>query len=80
MSSLACPIAFPFTTRPERLELSTKTPWSACRLHRAADAALAGHLHWAKVESWFVNVYVLPAQRGREGGRERPRAPEPQPR
>ncbi len=29
-------------------------------LSREGDAALAGHLHWAKVETFFVNAYVLP--------------------
>jgi len=25
------------------------------------NAALSGHLHWAKVETHFVNVYVVPS-------------------
>jgi predicted DNA-binding protein with PD1-like motif len=25
-----------------------------------ADRALAGHLHWAHVDHWFVNAYVIP--------------------
>ncbi|MDI1461156.1 DNA-binding protein [Catellatospora sp. KI3] len=28
-------------------------------LGREGDAALAGHLHWARVETFFVNAYVL---------------------
>ncbi|GAA3857420.1 hypothetical protein GCM10022243_23610 [Saccharothrix violaceirubra] len=28
-------------------------------LGREGDVALAGHLHWAKVETFFVNAYVL---------------------
>jgi uncharacterized protein len=28
-------------------------------LGREGDTALAGHLHWAKVETFFVNAYVL---------------------
>jgi predicted DNA-binding protein with PD1-like motif len=29
-------------------------------LGREGDVALAGHLHWAKVETFFVHAYVLP--------------------
>jgi predicted DNA-binding protein with PD1-like motif len=29
-------------------------------LGREGDIALAGHLHWARVETFFVNVYVVP--------------------
>ncbi|GIG03075.1 PPC domain-containing DNA-binding protein [Catellatospora citrea] len=28
-------------------------------LGREGDAALAGHLHWANVETFFVNAYVI---------------------
>jgi predicted DNA-binding protein with PD1-like motif len=28
-------------------------------LGREGDVALAGHLHWARVETFFVNAYVL---------------------
>lgn len=28
-------------------------------LGREGDSALAGHLHWANVESFFVNAYVV---------------------
>jgi len=24
------------------------------------DGTVAGHLHWAKVDHWFVNAYILP--------------------
>jgi len=24
------------------------------------DGTVSGHLHWAKVDHWFVNAYVLP--------------------
>ena len=24
------------------------------------DAALGGHLHWARVKTWFVRAYVMP--------------------
>lgn len=29
-------------------------------LGRQGDEALAGHLHWARVETFFVRAYVLP--------------------
>jgi predicted DNA-binding protein with PD1-like motif len=29
-------------------------------LGREGDLALAGHLHWARVETFFVHAYVLP--------------------
>lgn len=29
-------------------------------LGQEGDAALAGHLHWAHVRTFFVNAYVLP--------------------
>jgi predicted DNA-binding protein with PD1-like motif len=35
-------------------------PHIHCVLGKEGDHALAGHLHRANVETWFVNVYVLP--------------------
>jgi predicted DNA-binding protein with PD1-like motif len=36
--------------------------YSQCPIHyvlgREGDVILAGHLHWANVETLFVNVYV----------------------
>ncbi|MEV0456040.1 PPC domain-containing DNA-binding protein [Catellatospora methionotrophica] len=29
-------------------------------LGREGDVALSGHLHWARVETFFVNAYVIP--------------------
>ena len=29
-------------------------------LGREGDVAVSGHLHWAKVETFFVHAYVLP--------------------
>jgi uncharacterized protein len=29
-------------------------------LGREGDVALAGHLHWARVETFFVHAYVIP--------------------
>jgi uncharacterized protein len=31
-----------------------------CTLGREGDVALAGHLHWAEVRTFFVHAYVLP--------------------
>lgn len=31
-----------------------------CVLGAEGDGALAGHLHWARVETFFVNAYILP--------------------
>lgn len=33
-------------------------PHIHCVLSREGDAALAGHLHWAQVHAWFVDVYI----------------------
>ncbi|MGQ0772814.1 MAG: PPC domain-containing DNA-binding protein [Pseudonocardiales bacterium] len=30
-----------------------------CVLAKEGDMALAGHLHWARVETFFVNAYVI---------------------
>lgn len=32
-----------------------------CTLSGENNSALGGHLHWARVENFFVNAYVLPA-------------------
>jgi predicted DNA-binding protein with PD1-like motif len=31
-----------------------------CVVSGEGNAALGGHLHWARVENFFVNAYVLP--------------------
>lgn len=31
-----------------------------CVLSRENHSAVGGHLHWAKVQSWFVNAYIIP--------------------
>jgi uncharacterized protein len=41
-------------------EVKTGRPHIHCVLGREGDSTLSGHLHWAKVESWFVNLYVVP--------------------
>lgn len=33
---------------------------------REGDEARAGHLHWARVENWFVDIAVIPAQQSAE--------------
>ena len=35
-------------------------PHIHCVLSREGDAALAGHLHWARIDSWFVDLYIAP--------------------
>lgn len=30
-----------------------------CVLAKEGDVSLAGHLHWARVENFFVNAYVI---------------------
>ena len=39
-------------------EIKDGTPHIHCVLGREGDVSLAGHLQWARVETWFVNVYV----------------------
>jgi uncharacterized protein len=39
-------------------EIKDGTPHIHCILGREGDTSLAGHLHWARVDTWFVNVYV----------------------
>lgn len=41
-------------------EVKDGKPHIHCVLGTSDGAALAGHLHWACVETWFVNVYVEP--------------------
>ena len=31
-----------------------------CTLGQESNIALAGHLHWGKVETWFVSAYIIP--------------------
>jgi predicted DNA-binding protein with PD1-like motif len=39
-------------------EIKDGRPHIHCVLGREGDVSLAGHLHWANVETWFVNVYI----------------------
>ena len=41
-------------------EIKNGKPHIHCVLGAEGNGALAGHLHWAKVDTWFVNVYVVP--------------------
>lgn len=34
-------------------------PHIHCVMSRIGESTLAGHLHWAKVESWYVRVFLL---------------------
>lgn len=43
-------------------EIKDGKPHIHCVLGSEDDSALAGHLHWARVENWFVNVYVMPLE------------------
>ena len=39
-------------------EIKDGKPHIHCILGQEGNASLAGHLHWARVDTWFVNVYV----------------------
>jgi len=39
-------------------EIKDGKPHIHCVLGGEGNTALAGHLHWARVDNWFVNVYV----------------------
>ena len=41
-------------------EIKNGTPHIHCVLSSTNNKTLAGHLHWAKVTHWFVNIYILP--------------------
>ena len=45
-------------------EIRDGRPHIHCVLGTADGSALAGHMHWARVETWFVNVYVEPLSIG----------------
>ncbi|MFC1768950.1 PCC domain-containing protein [Nanoarchaeota archaeon] len=40
-------------------EIRDGKPHIHCTLSKEGDQTIHGHLHWAKVESWYVAVYVL---------------------
>jgi predicted DNA-binding protein with PD1-like motif len=35
-------------------------PHIHCVLSAEGDGVIGGHLHWARIENWFVNAYVVP--------------------
>ena len=41
-------------------EIRDGKPHIHCVLGRERNISISGHLHWAKVKNWFVNVYLLP--------------------
>ncbi|HVQ95114.1 MAG TPA: DUF296 domain-containing protein [Mycobacteriales bacterium] len=41
-------------------EVKDGVPHIHCVLGTEGNTALSGHLHWAKVGTFFVNIYVLP--------------------
>ncbi len=41
-------------------EVRDGKPHIHCVLGREGDETLSGHLHWAKVKTHFVNVFVFP--------------------
>ncbi|MGH7881753.1 MAG: PPC domain-containing DNA-binding protein [Candidatus Dormibacteraceae bacterium] len=41
-------------------EIKDGNPHIHCVLGLEGDTTISGHLHWAKVDHWFVNVYVMP--------------------
>lgn len=40
-------------------EIRDGKPHIHCTISKEGDVALHGHLHWAKVESWYVSVFVV---------------------
>ena len=40
-------------------EIKEGKPHIHCVLSRENEETLHGHLHWAKVETWYVAVYVI---------------------
>jgi predicted DNA-binding protein with PD1-like motif len=40
-------------------EVKDGIPHIHCVLGREGNSSLAGHLHWARVETWSVNAYVI---------------------
>jgi predicted DNA-binding protein with PD1-like motif len=40
-------------------EVKNGVPHIHCTLGTEGNGALSGHMHWARVDQWFVNVYVI---------------------
>jgi uncharacterized protein len=41
-------------------EVNDGTPHLHCVVSGEGNQAIGGHLHWARVENWFVRAYVVP--------------------
>lgn len=40
-------------------EIRDGKPHIHCVMSRVGEITLAGHLHWAKVQTWYVKVFIL---------------------
>lgn len=40
-------------------EIREGKPHIHCTLSGEGDAAIHGHLHWAKVQAWYISVFVV---------------------
>lgn len=40
-------------------EIRDGQPHIHCVMSREGESVLAGHLHWAEVRTWYVNVFVV---------------------
>ena len=40
-------------------EIADGKPHVHCTLGRQGDIAITGHLHWGKVQCWFINAYLI---------------------
>ncbi|MFA5948568.1 MAG: PPC domain-containing DNA-binding protein [Candidatus Gracilibacteria bacterium] len=40
-------------------EIRDGKPHIHCTLSGENNNAIHGHLHWAKVQAWFINIYVI---------------------
>jgi len=40
-------------------EIRDEKPHIHCVLSREGDTTIAGHLHWAKINTWYVAIYVI---------------------
>lgn len=43
-------------------EIHSGKPHIHCVFGREKNVAVFGHLHWAKIKNWFVNIYVIPLE------------------
>ena len=44
-------------------EIRDGKPHIHCVLGQEGDETLSGHLHWAKVKTWYVTVFVIPYEK-----------------